>query len=475
MNQDFIYNYRKRIVIGILAFIGICTLVALFQYLQTGNITINTNSASSTITIQDSAGNTKKTGDETISLRTTYGWYTVTVTDKTATIKKRVYVEARKTQRLTIKPKTYANPEPILGSLGRFIISDANQFNYYNSSLNQIVMAQKNGVIDQIPTQTLESLQWVSTNYGVAKGTDGTLYSIQNRAILPLTLPAGYASTDFLSFSVNRSGGIYLVSDKDIWFGSETVGYKKIYSSGEQSLHVIPGPDKFLLITTKTTGTDEPVIEATLRIISNDGNVQHTIRSNTNDETGLSIGGAWSPNGHRLLIYNTESASTVYTDTLQKITDLPQQNISNPTWISDGQITYSLDNQTWVYDIQQKQSTVGAQLLTNTSVVETYADLINKDIYISTGTTELGNVYRFNFDKKRDQVPSDKFGIILPTESVACYADYLNVYRPTITLYLYTGDTQRCNNEITSLLKDNEIDSNAVQIYTSDLLQSGDN
>lgn len=446
INKIFDYiQYRPRrsgaIVLAAIVFLMSVTLLP--GFLRNGTLVIKTEGTDNTITITHE-GEEIKTLTGAAKLRVPAGTYLATVSNHAYATKKIVTVVARKTNTYTIHLNRATEPEAVLPEGATSLLVSDTKLYYVNTNDHLLRVIDEKGIATTVSLSVhFDKIMWQDEHYGVGQevGTK-SLYSIRDGVIAQIVLP--FTGTGIL-FSLTGKGDLVVSNGFDVYKLGSTGVFNKILSSQKQitSLATNNLSETFLRLKSSGRGNDGGV-----EVISNTGEkIAHREDFEAYDYS-------WSPDGKKLLATSDEG-TTIYTNLLQKIDELPDANVSGISWLNNDTPLYSVGNKVYSYNM----GSLLTSNITNTpisgSVSAIYPSLSGKSIYIlalKDGASDAYSLYRVGLGGESKNTPDyyKMLNIYFPAKSDYCYLSYSNFLHPSLSI---VGDQNICLNEAQSLFR----------------------
>jgi hypothetical protein len=292
------------------------------------------------------------------------------------------------------------------------------------------------------------SAKWANPNLGLAADSNGELYTIQNNVLAPL--PINFRVSGQSSYDIADNGQIYVTDGNNVYTGSVSGNFTKIFSAGGVS-----GGLSLSAYTNKVA-----IIEGGIVQFQADEGGNKNRKQTTNTVIVVSTSGqimaqkkmiansaSWSPNGDHLLV-NGPSTTTILTDSLSTVVSPTINNATLYTWSStnDNLLFYSIDSQLWSYNIQTGQSQKLAALAAGESVTGIYPNSDDSYIYFTDDNTEKTQLFKVGLQGQPVDTSLTSLSIFMPETLSSCVLNFINFVKPTILVgYSQGTSTDQCS------------------------------
>lgn len=470
MEQSNLQKYLKYYVIG-----AICILVFTFiwQWLSTGSVRITTDNSSYNVTLSAVTGKQPTISQDytkqkhgRLNTRVKVGTYVAQIqTARTVVATKTVVVTHSKTVVFNYKT-TPSNPsEPVIDKSGEAIAVDSNRLLFLDSNSNTITQVDSTNALNTAyVNQSLQSVQWISTDYGVGQDESGSLYEINGNTIHKLSLPNGINRAS-IQYAVAANKQLYILTDASLYTGTVGSDLHKIQDVkvGNPVLSATPDAVAITNISAAGENTSTPYVE----IVTNEGKTAAKKSITAND-------GVWSPDGSSLLLINNDALSAVYDAHLGHQTLLPTKGISTAAWVDDNTIVYASGSTVWSYNAASQTAVAVGQISSGT-VTTIAVDDAHSFAYLATSGGNGGTISRVSLRGEAPSSLSTQLASFLPDTVDACTIDYINFTQPTILLQPYSQVVQNeCQQEANKRLQDYNIDISKLGFEFGPILTDAD-
>jgi hypothetical protein len=422
--RDFDMSIRKASLLFVLFVVLVISIQLLINYLSVGTLIITTGSSQDSInltkvntslnsTTGSAAKDFSKEAKGSLSIKLKPGGYLVAVQNSASSTSRYVKVMAHKTERINIALLSTSGVEPVVDDNAQNIVADSSHLLYLNpsdSSLNQL-----NGQNEHTESGNqygLRSIAWADTNYGVGQDSDGQLFTIKSGAISPLQSPASGQNDTSLVYAVAPNREVYFSLGSAVYAGTETGGFKQIYTHNTSGSFLVAGLDKVALVNIgdvqNGNGGKGVVISPSITVV--------TIAGKVVKMTLTLSAAAWSQHGTYLAVA-TGAAGEVLDGSLHQIATIPQRNFKNLTWLDDNTLFYSVQDQLWSYDLLSQSSRLITNMPLGDSIQEIAISTDKAYVYLATADTNKNITVR-RVGLKDQKVPDFIYQLqdILPQE-----------------------------------------------------------
>ena len=465
MNYDIV-KLRKYALWSIICLVAVLSLFWLFHYLNTGTITVTASGPQDVVTI---AGfNNDKTRSQNayykqaanhLSVRLPVGEYTVSAQGHVSTINKTVVLHARQRLTFTFKVPPVTPPVAVTGTNALDISAGDSRVFYVNPDTPNPGLYEidnQNNVTNIAPGMTFQSVKWADAYYGIGQDDNGNLDVINNGNVAPLKTPAAFSVYQKISYAVTPTRQIYLSIGSDIYLGSDSGNFQKIYTIAGVPAQLIPAPGLVGVLGFPKGGVGKPV----MTIITPRGKL---VRKG-------SIGGAgvWSPDGKKLAVSAFEGGGLeILNGSLEHIASLPSGG-NGYAWLDSNTLLYSSGNTLLSYHIDTKSSVLIASLSPGNSINEVSLDSSKHYVYLAvqsaTGSTELDRV---GLSGQKAPDIAYQLDVFFPKSVGGCSINYVNFTAPTLEVTAPDA-AATCQQLVESEITNDGLSSNLLRInYTS--------
>jgi hypothetical protein len=288
-------------------------------------------------------------------------------------------------------------------------------------------------------------MSWSKSGAGIGQDSNNQLYKIEKYNIKRLSPPKPIASSTNVSSAISDDGTAYASIDSDIYLIGSGGGFTKIHTTnsftpilvGSNNAVAVISPPRNDSDTNMESGSETPIIE----IVGSSGKI--TAKQNIKG-----MGGAWSPDGSKLLVTNYFGNSGIYDKNLDLLATLPNYRIDQVYWVDDKNIIYSVENTVWSYGTTTSQSHVLAQLGQGNTIKSIAVGNSKDHVYLASTSSDKYNLYRFGL--RGQSVPGyiTTLDVFLPVNLDSCNLSYVNFTKPpTIVMTAYPDDKSICQTQ----------------------------
>jgi hypothetical protein len=454
----------RRILVGlVLAGITIFALTRIFAYLTTGGLSVNSPNKNSIVKVtkinadgSDSKPAFSRQEPQKLSLRLKPGQYKVSSSTQSFLTTKIVKVNTRHSLNVTLKLPPTSLPEPVYGGDMDALAIDPSQILFINpadESLSRIDSQNQLLVVDG--TDLLSTARWASTSLGVAMGTEGAFYSIQNGSLSPVALPFKPNSNPSVSYDISKDGTVYVSNGETVYAGNISGSFKKIYSSGNNyNVDLAAGKGKVAIIEKSGGGSSIVLVSSAGQLLAR--------------KTTGSSHVAWSPDGERLASVSDGSSSSIYDGSLNRVALIPNSGLNNLVWQDNSNVIYDANNTLWSYNLQNQQSVAISNLTPGTSLSEMVVDAGSKYVYFVSTANDKDEVDRVGLQGQKALSVVYQLDVFFP-KSVGsdqpCFINYINFGSPSIQALMAPGTTvQVCEQELETEFNQDSLSAAALKI-----------
>ena len=368
-------NFRKLIILFFGLLIAAGFLAWLFNYLHTGTIIITSHTPGNTITLTSIGDSSVSfTGHGKLSVNVHTGEYIASVKANSIEATQIIKLSSHKTLSYTVNAVNAAGMEPVLYKDAQAVAADSTQLVYLDKNgAGLYKIDAKNNLTSLGIGLGLQSIKWAGPGFGVGQDGQGKLFVVNEGSIKPLAVPFPYSETAIPGYSVSPDRHIYLSNDKNIYFGSASGQFKKIYT-GDSTYPALTGSPGHVAISESVGEAGEA--GSVIATVSTEGKVASKATEASNP--------AWSPNG-KYLAASTSSGAKVFDSTLHEITNIPtRSSVDELAWLNDTSLFYSVNDQIWSYNITSQKSRLFANTPLNQNVAELSVSTDKAYLYMVT-------------------------------------------------------------------------------------------
>jgi len=383
----------RKVVFG---FFGSCILllliVELLHYLHTGTIIITTNSPNSIILTklsdEDNANGQAPqtfTAHHKLSVRVGLGQYIASVQGNSIGATQLIKLSSHETLRYTINPINTTGMAPVAYQAAQNLAVGNNSLVYLNSNSRQLYQIDSQNNVTAIgQSYIFQSVKWADASFGVGQDNNQHLYVINNGLVSPLQVPQAYASNMTVNYDVAPDKQIYVSFGANVYKGTASEGFKKIYTSSASSqLGLIAGPNQVLVLHDISEGK-QVVVEV------------NAAGKATGKDFDLGTV-AWSPDG-RYIASADEGGGTIYDNLHGGEVTIPNNSqlsfIGSLAWLDDTTLFYTSGTQVWVYNVNTRQSRLLANTPLGASATELAVSEDHSYLYVLTGDSSGNTAIR---------------------------------------------------------------------------------
>ncbi len=437
---------RKVIVIFLLALFAFFLAIQLYNHLTTGKVTIKTSNPANyvriTQSVDTSSGNKlfSKDAKQQMSIRVKPGSYQISayVLRGQNSVSQTIVVKARQSRSYTISPLNITNPEPVYGEQAGSVVADSSQLLFLGLSgpgddsngSGKLLRADVGGGFSTLfPDHSFAKIAWANPQLGLAQDTFNNLYVIENGQLSQLGLPFTTSPNTKLTSDINKSGGIYISNGRDVYVGSVSGNFKKIYApdSDEAVTGLTAGNNKVGVVTNAVEALESKrngsKANGAIAIIGDSGSV---IKKPFDV-----LGASWSPNSKYLLV-NGALSGVVFDSSLHQLSSISANNASNLVWRNNSSVFYSINGQLWLYDLPTKMSNKITQLLTGGNVSSIYPSIDDAYVYFSSEGNKKTQLFRVGLKGQAIDNSLNALPVFLPEVIHNCSLNYLSFGKTSI-------------------------------------------
>lgn len=370
----------------ILGFVAIGILWWLANYLSTGIIEITTNNKNDTITLQETTGSKPfvKIGASSVSATVKHGQYIAKVRNGSrTTIQVINFNEGHKTFRYFVSLTSPLKTEPVAYENGQDIDATTDQLVYLNASSGMLrQINNENNLTDLNNTLLFQTVKWASPSFGVGQIGDGRLYTIAGNSVNSLKVPFSYGG-QHVNFDVLPDKKIYVSYGADVYSGSQSEGFKKIYTSSSSNPALVAGTSGLAVSDSKYGKNATHISKPLLTTINVNGK---NPKKNVEAERM-----AWSPNGQYLAVGN-QANPTIYNNNLRQVAVIPTNFVVGQfEWLNNTTLLYTSSSELWTYDLTTQKIQLLVNMATSDSITGLYLSQDRSYVYLTTFDSGSGS------------------------------------------------------------------------------------
>ncbi len=445
---------RKPIIYFILASLALVLLWLGVHYLFTGRIVITTNNTANSINLfkLGSDGSQKPLQSNVphiLSARLGPGAYLIRVNSKSFITSRVVVVKARQTLNYSMNPVSLTALEPVSPVGATSIMATATSLLYIDigSKLLTVIDAQNNQQTVIAAPQFL-TIKWADASFGIGQTPSGNLYSISSGSAALLNLPFGTNDQVAVYYTVSTNRQIFVTHGPNVYTGTISEGFKKIYIAKSPSPALASWGDKVAVLeapgdtSNKTTPPSITVLEKSGLIL--------------NKQPIEASFAAWSPDGRYLVITSQGAGGKIVTSSLATVASLPASLINDALWV-DSTLYYTVGEQLWSYSVTDQTSQLRASMPANHILSDLSVSSDKSYIYLTVapaGSNNSRQLYRLGLQGQTVASYVYQLPIILPDSSQICTLSYINFTSLTIlgTNYGNPDTNQSCSSAANTVL-----------------------
>ncbi len=413
--QDNSVRLFRFVLLGVIVLLMLIGVYYLFSYVSEGSIFVKTaanNSVTALITNELSSTSSKPIkikANEPQKVKP--GTYIVTVSYGLYVTKQVVKVKSFSTTTTNISLNNKQMPiEPVASVAANQLSVSSNTLNFIDASNNNLETITNNQLSSVNSNYSFQTVVWSNTNYGIAKTFNGSLYTVSNGNIQPLSLP-GYISDSNFNYTVSPDQTAYFVNKSGVYSYTTTNGFKLIYKEGHYPASISAGT-QYVSVSWPSGSNNNAIV------MSKDGSL---IYKGATPATGFT----WSTNGNLVAVFG-ESYGGVFNKSMQQLALIPNTNFVDPTWINENTLVYASGNKVWSYNYKKQRSTIIATSDYNLQNIT----LSSRGSYIYlTGqprTLASSSIYRIGLKNQTVSQTAMQLGQHLPVVLGFCRLGYIN-------------------------------------------------
>jgi hypothetical protein len=432
---------KKIVLIFVFLIVVVIFIQWLIGYLGYGQLDITSNNSTNSITVTSTkaatAGNnaSSQQAKGSLSIRLRVGSYIVSVGKNSTASSQYVVVKAHSTKHVYINLISIGGVEPVTYDNAADVIADSSQLLYLDPTDSGLNDVNTQNVDNETGSNYgLQTISWANPSFGVGKDAKGNLYVIQNGSVSPLSSPASGQNDSSLAFAVAPNKNIYLGIGPYVYSGNASGNFKRIYGQRQAGTFLAPGLNKVTLVDTGYSGS-----QANIVTISNSGQLISRQQS-----TFINAWSAWSPSD-KYIVVSGAATGEVLNASLQQVATIPQGDFTNPVWLNDNTLFYSVGDQLWSYNILTQKSQVIAMMPDGNQIQALSISTDGTYIYIVTSYNTPGTMEIERVGLRGQQVPSSIYDLqdflLTPPTPGAGYAIGLINFsgQPAIQIVLSDG------------------------------------
>ena len=274
---------------------------------------------------------------------------------------------------------------------------------------------------------TFSRVAWKDQTSGIAIATDPSntvgVFAIHGTTITALPLPEAVSDSNSLSVAYAGNNTYYFTENN------------KLYSYTDSSptfTRVSFIPSGYVL--SSASGARVLLYKATSNVGSNYAvTLLNTKNGSTNATTAplienpnYTFSSSWSPDGTKVII-SASGSSTVYNQSLQKITMIAGNASNSPAWLNNSSVVYAAQNRLWQYSFSTTVSNAIAYLPKYATADTIYTDHSGQYLYFTIITNGEISLYRAALHNQTINISAQKLGESNTQQtSNGCAMNYLN-------------------------------------------------
>ncbi|MDB5183739.1 MAG: hypothetical protein JWO07_420 [Candidatus Saccharibacteria bacterium] len=449
-----------------------------YSFFADATLTITTSDATNSITLQENSPNshpidvTQNTKQAVV--RVEPGTYTIVVASASTSTRQVVKLSFGERKAVNLNagivttitgnliPITSLGADAVTASSDHLSFIDRNDANYplYN-------VDSSNHVSVLGGSRSFQTIKWGTNSFGIGLvktgAVDYEIVKIQGQSISNVTLP--FKVTGDIGFSVAPDGRWY-VSDGHIIYSANGDGsFTKVYSSSDY-VRIGSASNQSIEITQQPSGASRPT---SIAVLHNDG-TKYQI-------AGELYEAAWSPSGNKLV--TSGELTGVFDTQLNKIAQMPDNNVVAPIWIDDNTILYIQGSDIWRYSLDSGKSDKVAAI---DPLVGNFSDIRMSDdhayVYATVDRTGFAittlDLYRFGLNNQQptnDSSVAQKLLVVLPSSAPICIANVMNFSATSIVMKRNSTNQDCVNTTKNSIVSSKTLDSASVNVLNFQYLQ----
>jgi hypothetical protein len=372
------YNIRRIIIFGLIIIGAVFILVLAWHFLTTGKIIITTSNPNNIITLTKNDDSDKKkpakayTAHSQLSKTLAKGEYFVSVEGNSVATTQIVEVKGHKTQTYDINPLNTTGIEPVAYKNAQNVAVNSNKLVFLDSSAGSIFSIDQANNVSTMPSSVVfKTVKWLNPLIGLGKDSNGRIYQINNGSASPISVPFTYSgkSIDFDLVSPNQ---VYVSNGADLYAGSLSGGFKKIYTATSSSPVISAGSG--IVAVADERGEQNSQQESVLATITTSGK---TLKKSV--EAGAL---AWSTNGSYLASAE-ESGVDIYDSSLREVANVPTHAfVGHMRWLNNNDLLYATADELWIYNLSSQKAELLANMTLGAAVSEITPNQDGSYVYI---------------------------------------------------------------------------------------------
>lgn len=384
--------------------------------------------------VKDSQDNEVFESSSSFEKKIKTGSYTVSISNKSLSSKKKVVIKSRKHISVNIDIPLTQNAKPIANIFARDIMPSEASLMFVDADRDDLTELDTVKGLVTLGDHPFIKAVWADKNYGVLQDEAGDIYVANGQTIE--ALDTGINRGIVSSYYVSPDRTIYTAySDGSVYSGQQGKEFSLIYSSGKSAnMSIVAGSKYLALIDSRRTG-ENLEIKSTVQVIDSSGRSFGQDEFDVGHDPTTSPSYKWSPNGEMIAIATGEGPAAVYDKSLHKLFDIPGSSPRNITWRSDSEILFSDSSNIWSYSRNNDFASVVYSFTADTTIYELALNKTDGHIFISSSYNDRNTLYEVSPDETKVDIES--LAVLLPAEEDGCRIDYINFG----SLFIYTGST----------------------------------
>lgn len=467
MQQNRLNKVIKVVIVVILV---VFALLLLLRYLHTGTLVVDA-SKDATIRVTNLDGKVVAQGSGNLTAHLNQGEYTLLVGGKSLATNKPVTIHGRKTVTVHIAPIQARVIEPVTPGDASSIVANRTSLTYVdsNGTLHRIDKANRLIQLNGTKASALD-ISWADSSFGAMVGDDGTVYTIDHGNLQPTSLTMPNISNQYAAIAVTPDHHIYVSQNNYLYFGDAN-GFSKIYTASNPIVSLTASGDVVAAITNKTVTVDGgAAVLARLLTISSSGKQVGDINLPTNDSQSTIMSLAWSPSGKLLAVNNGSSLSTLYSPSLQKLVDLPEQNVTSVAWLDNNTLYFSTSNDSllWRYSYQTGSAAAVANATPGSDIRNVAVSDDHSNVYftVTDSDTNQTTLERISLTGTQKSSTVYQLGFFFPATLTNCTVSFVNFTHPVLYA-TYTTTQAACRAELTKTLQQDSLNVSELPVSYS--------
>ncbi|MCA0228344.1 hypothetical protein LCH21_02740 [Patescibacteria group bacterium] len=418
-----IINVRKIIRIGLIAVGVLCVLWFIWFVTQHGGvkITANDNNASVIIMPFDDQRTVAESKGSVYSFLP-IGDYIARISLDGKETRRVFSIKAFSVQDISLKLADTTQVSPVTNFFPASFAVSGQNISFFDSerqSLGQV----RDTYSDIDSTLVYETAIWSSFGNGYAvardpKTNERRFIKITDSHVATFSTPAPITTQTYLAFSVSRDGTLFVIQDGLIYSYSNS-SYTKLAETSKQativgsnnqtlSLFLRSSEDscemQFFSITKKSVTKKQPV-----ECIHSPSYDYAVVWSGDNKSVAITQGNS--------LVITNNSFETSYT--------IPDQQASNPLWLSNDELVYVAANKVWKYSISKQESTTLGSVPNYITLLSLERDQESQTLYFTGSASDVVSLYKLT--SQTPDINAVKLGESnMQTLSDYCQIRYIN-------------------------------------------------